>query len=43
VEKKEVEGLKKKLKIELPYGPAVPLLDIYSEKMIIQKDTSAQW
>ena len=29
----------KKLKIELPYNPAIPLLGIYSEKMIIQKDT----
>ena len=29
----------KKLKIELPYGPAIPLLGIYPEKTIIQKDT----
>ena len=29
----------KKLKIELPYDPAVPLLGIYLEKTIIQKDT----
>ena len=29
----------KKLKIELPYDPAIPLLDIYSEKTIIQKET----
>ena len=29
----------KKLKIELPYDPAIPLLDIYSEKTIIQKQT----
>ena len=29
----------KKLKIELPYDPAILLLDIYSEKTIIQKDT----
>ena len=28
-----------KLKIELPYDPPVPLLDIYLEKNIIQKDT----
>ena len=28
----------KKLKIELPYDPAIPLLDIYPEKTIIQKD-----
>ena len=29
----------KKLKIELPYYPAIPLLGIYAEKNIIQKDT----
>ena len=29
----------KKLKIELPYDPAVLLLAIYPEKTIIQKDT----
>ena len=29
----------KKLKIELPYDPAIPLLGIYVEKSIIQKDT----
>ena len=31
----------KKLKIELPYDPAVPLLGIYSKntKTLIQKDT----
>ena len=29
----------KKLKIELPYDPAIPLLSIYPEKNIIQKDT----
>ena len=29
----------KKLKIELPYDPAIPLLVIYPEKTIIQKDT----
>ena len=28
----------KKLKIELPYDPATPLLGIYPEKTIIQKD-----
>ena len=28
----------KKLKIELPYDPAIPLLDIYPDKAIIQKD-----
>ena len=27
-----------KLKIELPYGPAIPLLGTYPEKTIIQKD-----
>ena len=29
----------KKLKIELPYNPAIPLLGVYPEKTIIQKDT----
>ena len=29
----------KKLKIELPYDPAIPLLGIYSKKAIIQKET----
>ena len=29
----------KKLKIELPYDPAIPLLGTYPEKTIIQKDT----
>ena len=29
----------KKLKIELPYDPAISLLGIYPEKAIIQKDT----
>ena len=29
----------KKLKIELPYDPAIALLDIYPGKTIIQKDT----
>ena len=29
----------KELKIELPYDPAIPLLGIYLEKTIIQKDT----
>ena len=28
----------KKLKIELPYDPVIPLLGIYPEKTIIQKD-----
>ena len=29
----------KKLKIELPYDPAIPLLGIYPEKTVIQKYT----
>ena len=29
----------KKLKIELPYDPAIPLLGIFPEKTIVQKDT----
>ena len=29
----------KTLKIELPHDPAIPLLDIYEDKNIIQKDT----
>ena len=28
-----------KLRIELPYDPAIPLLGIYPEKTVIQKDT----
>ena len=32
-------GKLKKLKIELPYDPPVPLLGIYPDKTIIQKDT----
>ena len=32
-------GSLKKLKIELSYDPAIPLLGIYPEKTIIQKDT----
>ena len=31
--------LLQKLNIELPYDPAIPLLGIYLEKTIIQKDT----
>ena len=34
-----VWGFLKKLKIELPYDPAILLLGIYPEKTIIQKDT----
>ena len=33
----------KKLKIELPYDPAIPLLGIYPEKTIIQTDTGLPW
>ena len=29
----------KKLKIELPYDPAIPLLGTYLNKILIQKDT----
>ena len=29
----------KKLKIELPYDPTIPLLGIYPEKIMVQKDT----
>ena len=29
----------KKLKIELPYDPAIPLLGLYLEKIIIQKES----
>ena len=32
----------KKLKIELPYDPAIQLLGIYPEKTIIQKETCTQ-
>ena len=31
--------LLKKLKIELPYDPAIPLLGVYLEKSTIRKDT----
>ena len=36
---KTVQSFLKKLKIELPYDSAIPLLDIYPEKTIIQKET----
>ena len=36
---KKVWRFLKKLKIKLPYDPAIPLLGIYPEKTIIQKDT----
>jgi len=29
----------RKLKIELPFGPAIPLLGIYPEKTMTRKDT----
>ena len=32
----------KKLKIELPYDPAIPLLGIYPEKTIIQEESSTK-
>ena len=32
----------KELKLELPYGPAIPLLGIYLEKNMVQKDTCTQ-
>ena len=32
----------RKLKIELPYDLTIPLLGIYPEKPIIQKDTGTQ-
>ena len=32
-------GSLRKLKIELPYVPVIPILNIYSGKTIIQKDT----
>ena len=34
--------LLKKLKIELPHDPAIPLYEIYFEKTIIQKDPCTQ-
>ena len=39
---KLVRRFLKKLRIELPYDPAIPLLGIYTKKMktLIQKDTS---
>ena len=36
---RKVWRLLKKLKIELTYDPATPLLGIYPEKTIIRKDT----
>ena len=37
--KKKGKKRKRKLKIELPYDLAIPLLGIYPDKTIIQKDT----
>uniref|UniRef100_A0A8D1V556 Uncharacterized protein n=1 Tax=Sus scrofa TaxID=9823 RepID=A0A8D1V556_PIG len=36
---KQYGSSSKKLKIELPYNPAIPLRGIYPEKTIIRKDT----
>ena len=36
---KTVWSVLKKLKLELPYDPAIPLLGIYPDKTIIRKDT----
>ena len=36
---KTVRRFLKKIKIELPYDPAIPLLDIFPDKTIIRKDT----
>ena len=36
---KTVRKFFRKLKIKLPYDPAIPLLDRYLDKTIIQKDT----
>ena len=36
---KTVWSFLRKLKIELSYDPAIPLLDIYPDKTIIRKDT----
>ena len=34
-----IQRVLKKLKIELPYDPGIPLLAIYLEKNMVQKDT----
>ena len=39
---RRVQGFLKKLKTELPYDPAIPLLGIYPEKNMILKDTCTQ-
>ena len=36
---RRVQGFLKKLKTELPYDPAIPLLGIYPEKNMTLKDT----
>ena len=36
---RRVWGFLQKLGIELPYGPAIPLLDIYPEESRTEKDT----
>ena len=36
---KTVQSFLRKLKTELPHDPAIPLVGIYSDKTIIQKDT----
>ena len=36
---KTVRRFLKKLKVELPYDPVIPLPSIYTDKAIIQKDT----
>ena len=37
--RRTVQTLLKKRKIELPYDPAIPLLGMYPEKTIIQKES----
>ena len=37
--RKTVRRFLRKLKIELPYDSAIPLLGVYPEKTVIQKDT----
>ena len=36
---KTIRRFLRKLKIELPFDPAIPLLGIYPEKTMTQKDT----
>ena len=38
--KNTVSRFLQKLKIGVPYDPAIPLLGIYLEKFLVQKDTS---